>query len=319
MTSFRFAANSVFGLGEHITPIVSKYQSGIEKILEENDPQYKLRNILTSITGSVSGDLASFFFSLSENEMLKNVEVNFNRMLKFDNNQKLVFVLFYAAIIYHTAQIMKAKNLQLPRHIAFSGNGSRIVNIIAEKEVLSELSKCIFEKVFGQKYGSSGLDIIQNTKNPKEVTCKGGIKAADKDYVQTPFEPLVLLGIDDTYFTTDSDTYSSINIEDSVIKTNKQVKEFVDYVLGDLLQQKYTKRVVAEPFVKVLHLNQKTLLIAKEVCAKNEDFTTFTKNGIQSKIESISDTASTQIEETFFFYPIASLLNAISNEINKIS
>jgi hypothetical protein len=82
--------------------------------------------------------------------MLKNVDINFNSMLKRDNDQKLVFVLFYSAIIYHTAQIMKAKNLQLPRHITFSGNGSRIVNIIADKEVLAELSKYIFEKVYGK-------------------------------------------------------------------------------------------------------------------------------------------------------------------------
>jgi hypothetical protein len=322
VTSFRFAANSVFGLGEHITPIVTKYQSEIEQIIEKNDPQWKLRNILSSITSSVSGDLASFFFSLSNNDMLKDVEVNFNSMLKRDKyDQKLVFVLFYAAIVYHTAQIMKAIKLPLPRHITFSGNGSRIVNIIADKEILEELSKAIFEYVFkDEKYSNSGqpsdLNIIQNTKNPKEVTCKGGIKAADKDYIQTPFEPVVLLGTDDTTFI-NSDTYSSVNIEDSVIKTRNQIKIFVNYVVDDLLNQKYTKGVVAETFVKALDINQRTLQIAKDVIAKEEDLSNFTRNGINRKIESISDTASTQIEETFFFYPIASLLNVISNEINK--
>jgi hypothetical protein len=319
VTSFRFAANSIFGLGEDITSVVYKYQSDIERIIEQNDPQFKLRNILKSITGSASGDIASFFFSLSDNEMLKNVDINFNSMLKRDNDQKLVFVLFYAAIIYHTAQIMKAKNLKLPRHITFSGNGSRIVNIVADKEILAELSKCIFENVFREKYGNSGLDIIQNTKNPKEVTCKGGIKAAEKDYIQTSFKPVVLWGIDDATFITDNNTYSSINIEDNVTRTNKQVKTFVDFVLDDLLNQKYTKGVVAETFIKTLNLNKRTLQIAKDICAKEEDFATFTRNGITRKIESINDTSSTQIEETFFFYPITSLLNTISNEINKIN
>ena len=317
VTSFRFAANSIFGLGDNISPVVFKYQSEIERIIENNDPQFKLRDILKSISGSSSGDLASFFFSLSDNEMLKNIDINFNSMLKRDNDQKLVFVLFYTAIIYHTAQIMKAKNLQLPRHITFSGNGSRIVNIIADKEVLAELSRCIFEKVYGQKYGNSGIDIIQNTKNPKEVTCKGGIKAADKDYIQTPFEPVVLLGIDETTFSNENDTYSSIKIEESVSKTNSQVKIFIDYLLYDLLNQKYTKGVVNETFVKTLNINQKTIQIAKDICAKEEDFNTFTRNGITRKIESITDTASTQIEETFFFYPIISLLNAISYKINR--
>ena len=322
VTSFRFAANSIFGLGENITPIVFKYQSEIEQIIENNDPLFKLRNILKSITGSISGDLASFFFSLSDNEMLKNVEINFNSMLKKDNNQKFVFVLFYAAIIYHTAQIMKAKKLPLPRHIAFSGNGSRIVNIVADKEVLAEVSKLIFEKVYGDKYGNSGLDIIQNTKNPKEVTCKGGIKAADKDYVQMPFESVVVLWKNDnnTFKSIeDKDTYATVDVEESIKKTNKQVKEFVNYVIDDLLNQKYTKSVVSETFVKTLNLNQQTLQIAKNIIAKDDDLTNFTRNGINGKIESIKDTASTQIEETFFFYPIASLLNVISNEINKMN
>jgi len=318
VTSFRFAANSIFGIGEHITPIVSKYQSEIERIIENNDSQYKIRNILNSITASKFGDLASFFFSLSNNKDLKNVEINFNSMLKKDNDQKLVFVLFYTSIIYHAAQIMKAKEMPLPRHITFSGNGSRVVNIVADTDVLAELSKLVFEKVYDEKYGNSGLDIIQNTVNPKEVTCKGGIKAADKDYVQTPFDPVVLMGVDSNTFASDIDTYSSIDLDESVSNTNKEVKAFINYVLDDLLIKKYTKGVVAETFITALNLNQKTLQVAKNVCMRDEDLVTFTKNGIQAKIESVTDTSSTEIEETFFFYPIACLLNAISTEINKM-
>lgn len=323
VTSFRFAANSVFGLGEQITPIVSKYQSEIENIILDKERagdakyNYLFDNIYSGITGDTQkGDIASFFFALKNHEQLQDVEIDFNSLLEKDTDQKLIFVLFYSAIIYHTAQIMKAKDLELPRHIAFSGNGSRIVNIVGEKEILAELSKCIFERVYGKKYGKSGLDIIQNTKNPKEVTCKGGIKAADRDYEQKPFEPLVLLGIDNSTFATDSDTYSSVNIEESVKKTNDKVKEFISYAINDLILQKCTKGVVPETFVKAMNINQKTLQIAKDVLKKEEDLSTFTRNGINNKIASIVDTSSTQIEETFFFYPIASLLNVISNEIN---
>jgi hypothetical protein len=101
-------------------------------------------------------------------------------MLKTDNEQKLELVLFYAAIIYHAAQIMKAKNLGLPRHLAFSGNGSRIVNIVGDKDILAAFSKSIFEKVYSQRYHTKGcpdnLEIIQDAPNPKEITCKGGIR-----------------------------------------------------------------------------------------------------------------------------------------------
>lgn len=319
VTSFRFAANSIFGLGEHIRLIVSKYQNSIEKIIEENDTNFKLKNILTSISGQINGDIASFFFSLSDNEMMKNVKINFNTMLEKDKDQKIVFVLFYSAIIYHSAQIMKAKKLPLPRHITFSGNGSRILNIIADKEVLTEFTKLIFEKVYGIDYGESGLDIIQNTINPKEVTCKGGIRAADKDYIQTPFESVVLLGTNENEFASAKDTYSTIQIDNCISQTNASVKAFIQYVTDDLLTQNFTKGVVLEPFIQAMKINQKTLQNVKDVCSRDEDLNTFIKNGITGKMESIKDASSTKIEETFFFYPIASLLNSISNEINNMN
>ncbi|MEI6140612.1 MAG: hypothetical protein WCP85_15190 [Mariniphaga sp.] len=317
VTSFRFAANSIFGLGEHTTPVVSKYQSKIENIIKANDKNFILKNLYDSIINTKYGDLASFFFSLSDNEMMEDVKFNFNSMLKDDRNQKLVFVLFYTAIIYHTAQIGNAKKFPMPRHISFSGNGSRIVNIVADNKILAELSKLIFEKVYGQKYGNSGLEIIHNTVNPKEVTCKGGIKAADKNYQQTPFEPVVLLGTDNTTCVTDGDTYATVNVKKYAAETNLQVKVFLDFVISELLNQKFTGGLVPETFIVALDLNPKTLIIAKEVCSKAEDFATFTENGIRDKMEKV-DVSTTKIEEPFFFYPIAGLLNALSNEINKM-
>jgi hypothetical protein len=155
VTSFRFAANSVFGLGEHITPIVSKHKTEIEKTITEKAK----RNLLMafkSIEKDKYADYASFFFSLTNTDEWKDgTQVNFNKLLKDDKKQKLVFVLFYTAIIYHTAQIVKAKELPLPRHIAFSGNGSRIVNIVADKVALAAVAKLIFEKVTGMQYGKN--------------------------------------------------------------------------------------------------------------------------------------------------------------------
>lgn len=328
VTSFRFAADSVFGLGEQITSVVSKYQSDIENIiLDENRSggakyNYLFDNIYRGIIGDTEkGDIASFFFALKNHERLQNIEndrIDFNAMLTRDSDQKLIFVLFYSAIIYHTAQIMKAKKMELPRHIAFSGNGSRIINIIGDKKVLAELSKCIFEKVYEKKYGNSGLDIIQNTKNPKELTCKGGIKAADKNYDQGHFEPLVLWGIDNDTFITDNDTYSSVDIKYSVTETSKKVKEFTEYVVNELVYEKYTEDVVLETFAKVLNINQQALKIAKDILKREDDLVNFTRNGIKNKIDSIGNVSNIKIEETFFFYPITSLLNVISKESSEI-
>jgi len=84
-----------------------------------------------------------------------------------------------------------------------------------------------------------------------------------------------------------------------------------------LLNQKYTKGVVAESYVKALNINPQTLKIVKEICQKEDDLNTFTSNGIRDKIEKV-EPATQQIEESFFFYPMRGLLNALSKEINKM-
>ena len=91
VTSFRFAADSVFGLGEQITSVVSKYQSDIENIiLDENRSggakyNYLFDNIYRGIIGDTEkGDIASFFFALKNHERLQNIEndrIDFNAML----------------------------------------------------------------------------------------------------------------------------------------------------------------------------------------------------------------------------------------------
>ena len=316
VTSFRFAANSIFGLGEHITPVVSKYQAEIEEIIKNNDKNFRLKNLYDSIINTNHGDIASFFFSLSENEMMKDVQFSFNSMLKRDNSQKLIFVLFYTAIIYHTAQIVKTKQLPLPRHITFSGNGSRLLTIIGETEVLEELSKVVFEKVLDREYNTSGLTIIHNTQNPKEVTCKGGIRAANKNYVQPQFNQIILLGIDDSSLVKEQTRYADIDIKKYSEKAKIEVKKFINFVIDDLLHCKYTKGVVEETFLNALSIDASTLSIAKKVAENDEDLTTFTINSIRDKLSNI-DADTAQIEESFFFYPIVGFMKALSNEINK--
>lgn len=316
VTSFRFAANSIFGLGEHSTPVVSKYQAEIEKIIKSNDDNFQLETLYESITNTDNGDIASFFFSLSEHKMMQNADFSFNSILQRDSSQKLVFILFYTAIIYHTAHIIKAKKLPLPRHITFSGNGSRLLTIVGEIEVLEELSKAIFEQVCEKNFSEGGLSIIHNTQTPKEVTCKGGIKAANNDYVQPQFNPIVLLGTDSNTFVKENDTYADIDIEEYSEKAKTEAKKFISFVIEDLLYKKYTKGVVPESFLKALSLDSQTLYIARNVLKNDDDLKTFTINSVRRKLEK-DDAYTTQIEESFFFYPIAGFMKALSIEIKK--
>ena len=91
--------------------------------------------------------MASFLFGLKDNSIAKKAKVNdkkidFSHILQDDEKFKIVFILFYTAIIYHIAQIVKAKGLDVPRHISFSGNGSKVIRIITpDAKLLARYTK----------------------------------------------------------------------------------------------------------------------------------------------------------------------------------
>lgn len=274
VTSFRFAANDLLGLGQYTGKIIAKHKQDIENQISEF---LNLSKTMCSIEQNTDfGDFASFFFSLKDNEDLteKGKSIDFNKTLKEDNNQKLVFLLFFAAIIYHTAQVMKAKRQSLPRHLTFSGNGSRIIDVLGKKDMLEKIATLIFEKIFDAKYGTDGqpqkLEIIPNTGNPKEVTCKGTINTWGEKLAKVSYD--VLLGTDDTTFA-DNQTYSDLQEQnaDLIDNINSQVEAFFTYVFDELLKSEIRKQVGAESVEKALSIPQTAIDKAKEVVANKED------------------------------------------------
>lgn len=341
MTSFRFAANALFGLGDG-NMVIQKHTSKIENLIAEHDRNFQIDSVFTSIKkeknkGIQTADLSSFFFSLSENEILKekDVQINFLEMLKKDEKQKLVFVLFYAAIIYHIAQIIKAKTIEkkpnakqedfiIPRHITFSGNGSRLLTTITSRnEVLEDFSKMIFQKVFDNK-NPSRLQIVYENNYPKEVSARGGIKAADINYNPTKFEPVVFLGLNDDDIFAKNKIYKDLG-ETNVVsnKIVKQSQYFLELVCEKLLKEQYGegRERTTETFEKALNITPEALKVAKELFKdttdNNRDFNTWTKNGIEARINELGGNLQ-EIEETFFFYPLIGFLQNLSNKLERI-
>ena len=319
VTSFRFAANDVFGLGIYVSKIVSKHKLEIDKQIDVNGEFRVLLKTMNSIEQNTDfGDFASFFFSLKDNEDLneKGKSIDFNKMLNDDKKQKIVFLLFYAAIIYHTAQVMKAKGQSMPRHLTFSGNGSRIVNVIGTKGTLEKVATVIFEKIFSVKYGDNAqpkkLEIIPNSSNPKEVTCKGTISILDKSQLDVEVSSTVLLGIDDITFA-GKISYNELSVKtvDLIDKINNQVEAFFTFVLDELLKCEIKKQVGTETLEQALGIPKSSIEKVKEVLSNKEDLRNITKNKIVNKDK------NDVIEETFFFLPIPTLLKTISREIEN--
>lgn len=312
ITSFKFAANTLFEDSfSTINPhngIVDSFKGDIKALLESKVDSRL--NELVSICNKKEGqpsNMASFLFSLKDNSATKGLarnKIDFNAILQNDTRFKIVFVIFYTAIIYQIAHIVKAKGLNPPRHIAFSGNGSKIISIISsDPKILASYTKVVFEKVLDKPY-STDLDILGMEKdtNPKEATCKGGLIGSGNGDNEP--QTLVLYDLAGK-MVGEGDTYESISKtrKEEILKT---VKDFFDFSLTDIPS--------AFNLDKNFGIDNKTLDIARKVCRKDLD--TYLDKGIALSIKESGDIRN-MIEDAVVFYPIKGVIQALSSQIQE--
>lgn len=312
VTSFRFASNALFENSfselDDYNGIVDWHKGEILKLLEEKNLSELVR-VFNSSNNHRPSNMASFLFGLKDNSIPKKAGINgkaldFNYLLQDDEDFKIVFIVFYTSIIYHIAQITKVLGLDVPRHISFSGNGSKVIRVITtDPKILAKYTKLIFEKVIGKPYGKE-LELLglEKESNPKDSTCKGGLIGAEEDDIR---DKSIVFKSDCTGVVTNSDTYRTIT-EKYKENTVKAVEDFFDFVFIEMNN--------AFNFDKNFGLKTYALKVAHETAKK--DLSTFLDKGIaQRKEETEEDDV---IEETFFFYPIKGVLQSMSNEIYKI-
>jgi hypothetical protein len=316
ITSFRFAANSVFGDGYNENGrvrngIVRQFIGSISEKLEDkengmgNDALFL--ELFNKLSSKDSADVVSFLFSLKDNRKIKAKKelaesVDFSRILRGNNTQTIVFIFFYTAIIYHVAHIMKAKGMDMPRHITFSGNGSKIIRILPLDPVtLTELTKFIFVKTYGQsEYNSDGLLDIIHDDHPKEATCKGGLLSQKAEPYTSIYEKKIVLKENLSFIS--AETYKDVNNDAYINQIVAETTDFINFVLNDVIKFLASKG---------LKINSDSYDIAKDVCFK--DLKQYVKNGLSRKLKETKETDI--IEETLFFYPLHGMLNALSNAI----
>lgn len=309
ITSFKFAANSLFEDSfSDINPnngIVDWFKGDILALLQSQSLN-DLVHIYNSNLGQPS-NMASFLFSLKDNSATKSIEQNnidFNKILQNDSKFKIVFIIFYVAIIYHIAQIVKTMGIKAPRHIAFSGNGSKIISIIStDAKILSKFTKLIFEEVLGSEY-EGDLDILglEQNSNPKESTCKGGlIPSEDSD---DSIEQIVLKDSAGDIVTS-SDVYKSIGIAQ---------REQIISSINDFFHLALTILPSKINFDDNFGVENSSIKIAQKECKK--DLETYLDKGIELSTAE-SGNADNKIEDALSFYPIKGVLQALSEKINE--
>lgn len=311
ITSFRFAANTLFEDSfSDINPnngIIDWFKDDIKDVLGNPDllENTDLLNIHKSKDGHPA-DMASFFFSLKDNSATEKIAENkrdFDLMLQNDDKFKIVFIIFYTAIIYHIAQIVKAKEMEVPRHIAFSGNGSKIVNVLtSDTAILANYTKVIFEKILDRPYGIS-LEILglDNTSNPKEATCKGGLLPINQ---QTSPEKVILKNASGE-LAESVDTYSSLDD-----KTQKQIVRSVEKFFNFVLREIPSAYNLDGNF----GVSRQSIELAREECQK--DLETYLNKGIVMSVNESGSEENT-VEDTLSFYPIKGVIQALSVKIEE--
>lgn len=315
LSSFRFAANSIFGDGYNFPPrsngFVMTFKEDVLGKLQANNQQDLIHAFESIESTDVSTDEIAFFFSIASNKAFKgkNVPIDFLDMLMKNDKLKYTFVVFYGAILYYVAKTMKAKGLALPQTLAFSGNGSKTLKVLSsDKVTLAKFAQLIFEKVFGTRYSDATLDVIYE-EEPKLATCKGGISCKENltfehvDNLKTS-----LLGTNAETFT-DGKHYDMVG-KAEIEAVASEVSQFIDFLFE-------INDINKNFFVDSLATDASVIRDVKAIC--KEDLVEYTKQGLEKKKEEIKlwglgDDA--EVEETMFFYPIVAMLSNLARKIN---
>lgn len=311
LSSFRFAANSVFGDAYSSSPdingFVNKYQPAIEKLLENNNLLALSGTLRSILRTNKSEDIIAFFISLESNRTIieRNLPISFQAKLKDDQNLKLVILLFFAAIIYHIAKYMKFHEVKQPRNIIFSGNGSKVLDLLDSSRGsgrLGKLSSIIFQKVY--ELDETPKIEIKKSEEPKKVTCKGGLlyNASDADIDSIKG---VLSGIKNEQHT--KLRYPDIN--DEVLTS--VIDEFVDFInMFFDIHGEYN-------FFHNFSVNAAILDESQEKLTDREELLEYLTQGIEQKKRELFGNVKIELEETLFFYPLIGAMNALTYELSQ--
>ena len=274
----------------------------VRKQLEDNELS-DLVSVLDSINSEQnSEDIAAFLFSIENNKMIieNQIPISFNNMLSKDGDLKIVFIVFYSALIYHLAKLMKAKEYKIPRYLTFSGTGSKILGIADSNSKLSGLQKLtniIFQKIYATT--ESNIELVQH-KEPKEITCRGGLHS-DADVDIENIKSVLIGNKENTLITDNKITYENLNDEKLLNSIIDEVNEFIDMLFNINNNFNFSDKFGVNP--AQLDNNIKTL---------KEDMMQYLKSGIEIKKQDLRGKTNINLEEPLFFYPLVGALNKLA-------
>lgn len=317
ISSFKFAGNAIFGDGfpngafsnsSDNNGFVKSYRQLIENAIKiGSQKEIILKDIIENRKDSA--DFSSFLFSM---ETETDIHFNYTTLLRQDRKMKLPILMFYGAVIYYSANLMKKHGMkEIPKNILLSGTASKTIRIIDSINAypnISKLFKYIFEKVMGIKTDNLNIAL---SENPKEITCKGVLRADINDDITNCPMVFWLGGDNDSVWSKalnkNTDIPTTPYYRDLENGNNKALIE--DSINGFFtLLDNYFKEI---NFEGDFGIDNEAYLKFKEMRSKN--IRDFLEHGVKAFYKS----ADKHIEETLFFYPLIGILNKLAFELSN--
>lgn len=310
ISSVKFAGNSIFGDGLPGTYKKHSNNNGFVNSFKEYVKSEVIKNTNKSqIFENVekrnnSAELCNLFFAL-END--NEINFNFTESLKDSPTLKLPFLIFYSALLYYSARILKEKNLEKPKNILLSGTASKTSLLLDSVSYnnLNDYADFIFNKIIENNSNKIKFDI---TDMPKQITCKGGLLIDEK--------------IEDTdiYYWLggfDSEKWGAV-LSESMSNKEKPVFENIDEnARKSIINSIMNMYTIIDEYFDNKDITR-SFGITKEAYQKFKDIREDDlSDNIIRGIDAFNKQKNNPIEESLFFYPLISLLNKLAYELSK--
>ena len=309
ISSVRFAGNNIFGdfygMSSALNGFFKIYGQKFEKKINESSQRGDLKGIFDAIVANNNtADLISFLFSLDSNVALRknNERISLSKELQDNDQLKIVFLLFYAGIMYYLAKLLNKKGIPAPGYITCSGTASKIFNIIGSTDNIQHFTKLLFDELNGT---SNKLELKQ-VHNPKEITCKGGLKMTKADIDNTPGKQFYF----GTAILDDRDEISAGNIQGLASEILPDVianyERFIKFFFSLNSKMSFAQYFGIEDNGLFKQYEEVLLEYA------DQDFTTV----LEERLKDFQETDN--FEDSMFFYPLSGGIFRLAKYISEL-
>ena len=144
------------------------YKKYVQSLIFDDKTVSEINSAMIVNSNTSAKNIINFWLSNQEHcSIIDNLKNDFTPL----------FVYHFTALIYYMASMFRYKGLGIPKSVVFSGNGSKYIDnfITDDVDVLQDIIKMIFTKVYGEVYGDSPAIYVTLPNERKESTCYGGL------------------------------------------------------------------------------------------------------------------------------------------------